>query len=420
MNKSPEVRLVWLIVLFAFGLRVAVRLSVGGADFWMNGYTFFFDLAKSIAAGHGIAFEGGPTAMRVPLYAAFLAAVTFGHKTFFSVVLVQALVGAGTVWCAALLARELFGNVAAVPAAALTAIYPYYVLHDTALQETSLFTFLTILGTLLLVRARRSRLGGEALGAGLVLGADILVRANLAPFALIAPLWLAFSGPGASGWKQGLRLALLCAGATVLVVSPWLVRSYWLTGSPVLTSQTGFFLWDGNNPYTFSHYPHESIDRSQAVAFEALTPQEKGEIKALRPNEAAVDRWFWQKGVEYIREHPLQTFSNGIRKLEAAFGWLPSPRKGFLPDLVHAASYGPVMVLGMWGMWAARRHWREHMIIYLLFLSFIAVTVVFFGHTSYRSYLDVYWIVFSAGALATLRVVKSNRPCNEANWSSAF
>ena len=377
-------------------------MYAGSTDFWMNGYTIFFDLAKSIAAGQGIAFQGGgPSAFRVPLYAAFLAAVTFGDKLFFPVVLVQALVGAGTVWCAALLAREMFGVAAALPAAVLTAIYPYYVLHDTALQETSLFTFLTILATLLLVRARRTRSGGKAMGAGLVLGADVLVRANLAPFAMIAPLWLAFAGPGAHSWKQGLRLAFLCAGVTVLIVSPWLVRSYWLLGSPVLTSQTGFFLWVGNNPYTFTHYPNESIDRSEAVALAALTPQETMEINALGPNEAALDQWFWRKGLEYIHEHPLQTFSNGFRKLEAAFGWLPSPRRGFWPDLVQAVSYGPIMVLGMWGMWASRRHWREHMIIYLLFLSFAAVTAVFFGHTSYRSYLDVYWIIFAAGALAT-------------------
>ena len=58
------------------------------------------------------------------------------------------------------------------------------------------------------------------------------------------------------------------------------------------------------------------------------------------------------------------------------------------------------MALGLWGMWSGRQNWREHLIFYALFVSFAAVTAVFFGHTNYRAYLDVYWIVFAAGILA--------------------
>ena len=92
---------------------------------------------------------------------------------------------------------------------------------------------------------------------------------------------------------------------------------------------------------------------------------------------------------------------SGLRKRAAAFGWLPSPRRSFWPSLGYALSYGPVMILGLWAMWTSRRHWREHSIFYTQFVAFAAVTAVFFGHTSYRAYLDVYWIVFAAGVLVT-------------------
>src|SRR5215472_12422937 len=148
-------KLMW-IIFFAFAVRVVIRWLTGESDFWENGYTFFFALAQNIAGGNGFAFEGGPaTAFRVPLYPMFLAAVTFGHQAFLPVLLGQSLIGAGTVLCGALIARELFGNSAAVVAAFLAAVYPYYVVHDTALQETSLFTFFTVLAVLLLLRARR-------------------------------------------------------------------------------------------------------------------------------------------------------------------------------------------------------------------------------------------------------------------------
>jgi 4-amino-4-deoxy-L-arabinose transferase-like glycosyltransferase len=401
--SMPICRKLILILLLAFGARIAVRGYSGGSDFWDNGYTFFFTLAQNIAAGKGLALDGGvATAFRVPLYPMFLAALTFGHQVFLPVLLAQALIGTGTVLCAAMLARELFDNRVAVIAAVLTAIYPYYVVHDTALQETSLCTFLMTLAVLLLVRTRRSECVFTTMGAGLALGAAVLTRANLAPFALVAPVWLALAGgSNAAPRRHRLWVAVLCAGAVALTVSPWLARSYRLAGSATLSTQTGFFLWVGNNPYTFSHYPRESIDVSQGAGLAALSADEMIELAARRGNESAVDQWFQERGLDYIRQHPLQTLGNGFRKIVAAFGWVPSPQNSFWPNIVHALSYGPIMVLGLWGMWARRSDWREHSIFYAQFVSFAAVTGIFFGHTSYRAYLDVYWIVFAAGALAT-------------------
>ena len=101
----------------------------------------------------------------------------------------------------------------------------------------------------------------------------MLTRANLAPFALLAPLWLTIPNRCAmASWRrQRWWASFVCAGVLVLTVSPWLIRSFLLTGSVTLSTQTGFFLWLGNNPYTFTRYPQESIDRSQAVALAALS-----------------------------------------------------------------------------------------------------------------------------------------------------
>jgi 4-amino-4-deoxy-L-arabinose transferase-like glycosyltransferase len=395
-------KLLW-IVFVAFAVRVAVRLYFGSEDFWENGYGFFFGLAQSIAVGKVIAFSE-PTSFRVPIYPVFLAIVTLGHEVFLPIVLSQALIGAGTVLCAALLARELFGTVAAIIAATITAFYPYYVVHDTALQETGLYTFLTILAVFLLLRARRSGSGIMAGCAGLTLGIAVLTRANLAPFALLAPLWLAVPAQSrTTPRRRGILAALICLAVLALTVSPWLLRSLRLEGAVTLSTQTGFFLWAGNNPYTFSYYPYESIDRSQRAALEALSPQDRAEISVLASSggESAVDRRFYgERGLAYMREHPWRTFVGGLRKLEAAFSLLPSPRRDSWRNLVHALSYGAVMALGLWGMWAGRENWCEHLIFYALFVSFAAVTAVFFGHTNYRTYLDVYWIVFAAGILA--------------------
>src|SRR5207244_12825019 len=114
-------------------------------------------------------------------------------------------------------------------------------------------------------------------------------------------------------------------------VAPWLVRSYMITGSPVLESDTGWRLWDGNNRDTFSHYPAESIDVSKATALAALTPDEVAELSALGSDEGRVDPWFFREALTFMRENPSLTVVNGLRKVRAAFSWLPSPRRGRWP-----------------------------------------------------------------------------------------
>jgi len=380
----------------AFALRIAVRLYSGITDFWVNGYTFFFEMAQSIAQGKGIAIEGVPTAFRVPLYPIFLAGLTMGHRAFWPIVVAQSMIGAGTVICAALLARQMFCGPAegraATLAAAITAVYPYYVVHDTALQETSLFTLLTIGAVLLLRQTAQTPKLTPGASAGLLLGLDVLTRAAIAPFALVAPLWLV--------WRKRTRAGAVCALLLVLTVAPWLWRNYILTGTATLSTETGLEMWNGNNGFLFSHYPRESSDLSKTEALQALSLQDRQYLEQISNDEERTDRWFLHKAFAYMQSHPLETVIDGLRKNAAGFSWLPSPRHSRAQNLMYAMSYGPVMLAGLWGMWRRRSCWREDSLIYILFAAFVMVTAVFWAHTSHRVYLDVYWIVFAAGALA--------------------
>ena len=397
LRKQELAQAVYWLTALAFLLRLGARLYMGSAKYFESGYSFFFDIAQSIAAGNGISPYGVPTAFRVPLYPILLAGLTLGHKAFWPVAISQSLIGAGTAFSAGLLAYQTFGErlgaKTATLATGITAIYPYYVVHDTALQETSLFTLLTLLAVIVVQRsARTGELNSAALG-GLLLGLDVLTRATIAPFAALSPFWLI--------GRRRTGAGLLCALILALTVSPWLWRSYKLTGVPTLSTETGAQLWAGNNGFLFRHYPEDSSDISKEDAMNALSARDREELDRREYNEALTDRWFLHRALSYIRSHPWSTVRDDLRKVGAAFGWLPSARKSMMPNLVHAFSYGPVMLLGLWGMWRRRSRWREDSLLYALFAVFVLVTAVFFGDTSHRSFLDVYWIVFGAGALVS-------------------
>lgn len=390
-------RAVYWIAALAIPLRIGARLYYSGvSDYWAEGYTFFFHLAQSIARGHGIAVNGVATGFRVPLYPILLAGLTLGHPAFWPVVIAQSGFGAATVVLTAFLASRLYPGPtapkAATLAAAVTALYPYYVFHDTALQETSLYTLLTLVSVLLLQKAARE--GKTVAGgmAGVALGLDVLTRATIAPFAALAPLWLF--------WNRRVRAGVVCALLLAATILPWIVRNSLVFGDPTLSTETGVQFWTGNNGLLFRYYPRESSDISKDYAMSTLTAEDRQELGRIGGNEALKSQWFLHKGFEYVKAHPMQTVIDGVRKNLAAFNWLPSPRRRITIDLANFFTYGPVMLLGLWGMFRHRAHWREDSLIYLLFATFMLVTAIFWAHTSHRVYLDVYWIAFGAGACA--------------------
>jgi 4-amino-4-deoxy-L-arabinose transferase-like glycosyltransferase len=214
------------------------------------------------------------------------------------IVIPQALFGAGTVLCAFLIGNELFGERTGITAALLTALYPYYVVHDTALQETGMVTFAAALSVYMLLRARSSPSVVGWLGAGALLGLSVLVPTTMLPFTLFAVAWIALFGDGLNG--QRLLRATVVFLALLITVGTWMARNYFVVGGPVLTSEAGYQFWMAHNPATFSRYPDESIDRSRDVAFEALTPSEKDEIA-------------------YVWEDPGMALKGIVRKVATGF-----------------------------------------------------------------------------------------------------
>lgn len=375
-------------------LRLCLRIATGADGYWENGYTLTWLAAQELAAGRGYAMPGtGLTAYRVPLYPMFLALVTGGRDWPWAVIAAQALVSTGTVILAGMIARELFGHRAGLVAASICALWPYYAWHDTALQETGLFTFLGAAATLAMLRARATGWCGAA-GAGALLGLALLCRSTIAPFAPFALAWL--------WWWAGRKAAVLGAIAFAAILAPWLAWSVHVTGEAGLGTEFGAAVYSGNHAETFSRYPVRSIDESRARAFAAMSPADEAEVAALGEDSPAASRWFAARGIEWIKSHPGEFAWNFVRKNWAAFGPWPSPRHGMLADLAYAATWLPLLLAGLAGFWLERRNWRRDLVITAQFACFVVISGVLWAQTSHRAPLDVLLMVFAARALVPL------------------
>src|SRR5262249_33525792 len=195
------------LLVSAFLARLGVRMAFGEEYFWRVSYGFYYDWAESILSGNGLCIES-TCAWRPPLYPLFLTLSALGGKNYLLIVVPQALMGTGTALCAFLIGREIFNATVGIFACAITAFYPYYVLHDTALQETGLATFCTALSVWLLLRASRQDRNSAWLLAGLALGSIALVHASQAPAIGVGLLWTAIWGTQGNVWER-LRKSLI-------------------------------------------------------------------------------------------------------------------------------------------------------------------------------------------------------------------
>ena len=137
-------------------------------------------------------------------------------------------------------------------------------------------------------------------------------------------------------------------------------------------------------------------------AWSKLTQADQAELARLADDEIASSNWFARRAWVFIRANPWLVLRGAFRKLEAGFSPRLNPIREPLAQAAYAIGYVPVAVFGVIGMFLARQRGGV-ILIEMLFLAFMCVTAVFWAHTSHRSYLDVYLIVFAASTLESFR-----------------
>jgi 4-amino-4-deoxy-L-arabinose transferase-like glycosyltransferase len=123
------------------------------------------------------------------------------------------------------------------------ALYPILVFYPVALASENLFIPLTGAAYLLTLRAGRRSGWGPVVLAGAGLGAAMLTRGTLAPFVLLAGLWLHFAAR--RPWRDAVLLGVVAFGLCL----PWSVRNSRIMGAPAFVETTvGYNLYVGYHP----------------------------------------------------------------------------------------------------------------------------------------------------------------------------
>ena len=265
-----------VIVLFALSLRLffiyyfdAQRITsidkivaMKGVD---DGWAFGYEagrIAKSIAEGKGFSspfpFESGPTAWLMPGYPLLLALIfkifgVYTTKAMSAALLINSLVSALTCIPVYHISKKLFGRDVGVIAGVALALYPPSIWHAVnTIWDTTIFTFLAmiIIQLLLFLPGKLNRMNAALYG--LLLGVGALVNAAIIAFYPFILVWLLLQKSVSIRTRIGVVTVMFIAAGVVM--SPWILRNFFVLGRPMLRSNLGVELKLGNNPNAVSLY----------------------------------------------------------------------------------------------------------------------------------------------------------------------
>jgi 4-amino-4-deoxy-L-arabinose transferase-like glycosyltransferase len=241
-------RFKWALLAFTvlgfavrFGcLEIAAPVRITGDE------VYFSKVAINIANGNGHTDNDGSRVSWPPGNSYFLSLFVDPEKpqegaaglayTIKMMMVGQVFLGSLLIPLVMLLALELFDRRTAVVAGAITAFYPTFVAYSHYLWAENAFLVPVIAGLILTIRTHRS--GSYTLAAicGLLFGFAALSRETGLVIAAACGLWFVWTAA-----KDDRKPALLRAGlmvlASILVIVPWTIRNYRVTGGfiPIAT-----------------------------------------------------------------------------------------------------------------------------------------------------------------------------------------
>lgn len=377
------------MVLFsiAFALRAGWVLAVDRRGFPLNDALMYHSAAESLSRGDGyVPFTGGPTARWPPGFTTVLGGLyrLFGVHPIVGE-LFNAFVGAVTVVLLMLITGRVFDRGTAIVAGAMLAVLPGPILWTDVLVSETLYTAVFVVAVLVLVRARPT--WRWLLAFGFVVGLGMLVRGEALTWLLLPAVMWWRRVP----WRQLVRVVVVAAGTTAVVMLPWTIRNAVVMDAfvPVATNASET-LWSGHNPDATGAqvYPSEGFDDQFDQTLPAL---ELARAKALRHD-----------AVHFLVTHPGRELELIPLKLTAlnrgdsfALDWVNAPGVGETPPLspiqverigviADAGYYGMLTLTVLGGVVLGGRFWRSP--IGRITGTSFATALVLYGFVYYGNY----------------------------------
>ncbi|GAK49306.1 glycosyl transferase family 39 [Candidatus Moduliflexus flocculans] len=405
LNKSPEQRriaygnicAIALFVRFVFILTITPSFDAR-SSFSIDAESYH-QTAKNLVERHIFASTIDPPykadipgTFRPPLTPFYLACwyALFGVNLFWGRVglaVISALSCGLSYW----IGYRLYGRNVGVVAGLASCVYPFFLLLVHVPLTEGLSIFLTLLVMAFLLNDTERHPYWHAVGLGVALGLLMLNKASNITTASCVVLWAILRY-----WRKpskGIVLLMIIGLTAGCVIAPWTIRNYRVTGSFLLVnSNGGWTMYLGNSPST--DYNLTLLERGDSNGWtppkEAYQPFRDLALTDVKARDERAARLAKQ----FIVEHPEQFINLAWRKLKIF--WSPYPHPA------DQIAWTAMAILGIFGLFASFRRWKEHLLIYTLFGSSMLIPIFFTAMPRFRAPLIPFVIIYASSALIAL------------------
>ncbi|MFA4880054.1 MAG: glycosyltransferase family 39 protein [Candidatus Doudnabacteria bacterium] len=285
----------------------------------------YVNYARSIAYDHTYSGYGVIHSMYRPVgYPLFLASVfMFSRDNYQLVRVLQIIVGAINVLLVYLIAKQYFKQKVALAGSLIYAIYLENIFYISTLLTEVLFVFFLLFFILFLLYQIKKPAATHGfwrsgkiywryiIPAGFFWGIATLIR----PAFFFLPLVIFFSYLFyQKHLVRSLKITFFVSLFGLLLIAPWTIRNYLVSGQIVLVSTSGINVILGNNPWSqgIGNWPTEEYLQEAGITKELRYPTSP-------QAEALSDKIYLKLGIKHIFNHPQQFIEVGIKKIEILF-----------------------------------------------------------------------------------------------------
>ena len=427
---EPMDRYAWkqLAAITALGIAIRIAAAIYWHVHWSGRFFYgdsqgYWDLAQAIAHGRPYMLPGGEQIFRTPGYPlllAPLAALGNGPACVFLAHVESCIIGALAVPLAYVWTRRLFNGRAGLWAACVAAVYPEAIATNVAVLSDTPLAELVALHLIIVTQAfaryhmpnARENITRSVMStggrhaeracyfalAGVVAGLATLVHPSFllfVPFAMAVGIAIAPS----KSRLQHIAFGSITLAALCLIMLPWWIRNAYVAGRFVPTTlQVGPSLYDGLRP---------DATGGSDMRFVAEFRRQTGIAPGATVNivqEQQLDGAMRHAALAWAYDHPGRTLQlAGIKLLRMWNIWPNEASFSAWPvRLAVVCSYGPIIVLALYGAWQTRRRGWVYWLCWLPAVYFSLLHVVFVSSLRYRQPAMLGLIVLAAGALECL------------------
>jgi 4-amino-4-deoxy-L-arabinose transferase-like glycosyltransferase len=377
------------ILVAAFALRVFAAVIVPDQSVMLGDAVAYREVGKSLWA------TGQMNALYfMPLYPALVAVFGPGWLQL----LIDIALSTALVWLIYELTDAIFASKrAAVLAAAVAAVYPYFIFYSiVGLTET---LFMVLLLSAYLCWYRNAYIAASVFS---VLG--ILTRPVLDPLAPLLLLYFAIAIRGLS-IKAAAKYLAIYVGIYCVLMAPWWLHNYKAYQTFVrLNLGSGVALLSGNSPSNQSGGIDNNLNATMAPFAEIADP-------------VARDKAMQRAALNYIKEDPGRFLIQAAKRFQRFWSPWPLTEEYSRPlyKLISFCSFIPVLLLALVFVVLYGRTYFRRIAPLLLFIVYLnSLHLVFPASLRYRLPVEPFLIILAAaGAVHLVDRWSQKKPSRE-------